>query len=367
MWTSGNGKKEQFLVMVDAYSKWPEERAMSSTTAQHTIEVMQDIFSTHGLPRILVSDNGPQFTSKEFSEYLAHNGVLHRRSAPYHPATNGLAENMVKNVKQWLSKQSCEVRVGVALSEFLRTYRNVPHSTTGRSPAQILFGRALRTRLSFVLPCMSKRVREQLQPQEELSVPRVFSQGACVWIRDFRPNAPCKWMLGTVLSSVGPLHYTVSTQGGFQRKAHIDHLQRRSESSLPSDFMDVSQENEEVIEQLDPCISRKPLAPLQGKTWPAPQLEKDAARSQTETEIIHKAAQQEMADVSTANTPGSDTVLSDPGQQPWTNLGKTAEQPSVMDRSETGTLGTTQDSHMPPPRRHSTRPSRPPRRLIEEL
>ena len=280
---------------------------------------------------------------------------------------------MVKNVKQWLAKQSCEVKVGVALSEFLRTYRNVPHSTTGRSPAQIIFGRALRTRLSFVLPCMSERVREQLQPQEELAVPRVFSQGACVWIRDFRPNAPCKWMPGTVLSSVGPLHYTVSTQGGFQRKAHIDHLLRRSESS---DFMDVSQENEEVTEQLDPCISRKPLAPLQGKTWPAPQLEKnaplqgktwpapqlekDAARSQTETEIIHKAAQQEMTDVRTANTPGSDTVLSDPGQQPWTSIGKTAEQPSGLDRSETGAMGATQNSHMPPPRRHSTRPSRPP-------
>ena len=72
-------------------------------------------------------------------------------------------------------------------------------------------------------------------------------------------------------------------------KAHIDHLLRRSESPLPSDFMDVSQKNEEVIEQLDPCISRKPLAPLQGKTWPGPQLEKDAARSQTET-VIHKAA-----------------------------------------------------------------------------
>ena len=349
----GEWNKKQFLVMVDAYSKWPEVRAMSSTTAQHTIEVMQDIFATHGLPRILVFDNGPQFISKEFSEYFAHNGVLHRRSAPYHPATNGLAENMVKNVKQWLSKQRCEVRVGVALSEFLRTYRNVPHSTTGRSPAQILFGRALRTRLSFVLPCMSERVKEQLQPQEELSVPRAFSQGACVWIRDFRPNAPCKWMPGTVLSSVGPLHYTVSTQGGLQRKAHIDHLQRRSESPLPSDFMDVSQENEEVIEQLDPGISRKQLAPLQGKTWTRPQLDKDAARSQTETEIIHKAAQQEMADVRTANTPGSDTMLSDPGQQPCTNIGKTAEQPSGVDRSETGTMGTTQDSHMPPPRRHS--------------
>ena len=74
-----------------------------------------------------------------------------------------------------------------------------------------------------------------------------------------------------------------------------------------------------------------------------------------------------MADVTTTNTPGSDTVLTDPGQQPETSLGKTAEQPRGMDRSETGAMGTTQDSHMPPPRRHSSRPSRPPRRLIEEL
>ena len=48
----GEWNKRHFLVMVDAYSKWPEVRAMFSTTAQHSIEVMQDIFATHGFPRI---------------------------------------------------------------------------------------------------------------------------------------------------------------------------------------------------------------------------------------------------------------------------------------------------------------------------
>ena len=66
--------------------------------------------------------------SKGIPEYLACNGILHRKSAPYHPATNGLAKNMVKNVKQWLSKPSCGVEFECALSAFLRTYRNVPHS-----------------------------------------------------------------------------------------------------------------------------------------------------------------------------------------------------------------------------------------------
>ena len=109
-------------------------------------------------------------------------------------------------------------------------------------------------------------------------------------------------------------------------------------------------------------IARKDLA-----SAPIREIQHALRLSLSKTEISHKAAQQEMADVRTANTPGSDTMLSDPGLQSWTNMGKTTEQPSGADRSETGTMGITQDSHMPPPRRHSTRPSKPPRLLIEEL
>ena len=148
---------------------------------------------------------------------------------------------------------------------------------------------------------MSERVREQLQPQEGLPVPRLFIPGARVWIRDFRPNAPYKWMPGTILSSVGPLHYTVSTQAGLQRKAHIDHLLRWSESSV-QDFPDVSQETTDVTEQFNPCTTRKPLTQLQGNTQPVPRLE-----IQTETETNNRAAQQETTDVTTTGTPGSDS------------------------------------------------------------
>lgn len=62
----GEWNKRNFLVMVDAYSKWPAVRAMSSTTAQCTREILQDIFATHEFPRILFSDNGPQFIAREF-------------------------------------------------------------------------------------------------------------------------------------------------------------------------------------------------------------------------------------------------------------------------------------------------------------
>ena len=51
-----------------------------------------------------MSDNGPQFTSTGFEEFLQHNDIIHYKSPPYHPSSNGLAEDMVKNVKNHLKK-----------------------------------------------------------------------------------------------------------------------------------------------------------------------------------------------------------------------------------------------------------------------
>ena len=72
----------------------------SSTTSQHTITVLQHLFSMYGLPLQLVSDNGPQFISSDFVEFMKKNGVKHIRCAPYHPSSNGLAEHFVRTFKQ---------------------------------------------------------------------------------------------------------------------------------------------------------------------------------------------------------------------------------------------------------------------------
>ena len=60
------------------------------------------IFSAYGLPEQMVTDNGPQFTSDEFAAFAKGNGIKHIRTAPYHPASNGLAERFVKSFKQSL-------------------------------------------------------------------------------------------------------------------------------------------------------------------------------------------------------------------------------------------------------------------------
>ena len=65
---------------------------MTTTTAETTITALRDIFSRHGLPEILVSENGSQFTSKEFEKFCVNNGIVHCTSAAYEPSTNGQAE-----------------------------------------------------------------------------------------------------------------------------------------------------------------------------------------------------------------------------------------------------------------------------------
>ena len=64
-----------YLIAVDDHSKWPEVHYMSSTTTTKTIQVLRQLFARYGIPEQWVSDNGPQFVSDEFSEFMKENGV----------------------------------------------------------------------------------------------------------------------------------------------------------------------------------------------------------------------------------------------------------------------------------------------------
>ena len=86
------------LVAVDAFLKWPEVFVVKSTSATQSADKLRRIFATHGLPVTLVSDNGPPFLSEEIHRFMTSNGITHRRVPPYHPSSNGMAENMVKSV-----------------------------------------------------------------------------------------------------------------------------------------------------------------------------------------------------------------------------------------------------------------------------
>ena len=108
----------------------------------------------------LVSDNGPPFTSVQFEAFMKSNGILHKRVPPYHPSSNGLAENSVRTVKQALvDKSDKALSVESRIAKFLTTYRSTPHMTTGKTPAELLLKRSPCTHLSLIYPCVEHRMQ----------------------------------------------------------------------------------------------------------------------------------------------------------------------------------------------------------------
>ena len=108
-----------FLVLVDAHSKWLEVVPVSAATSTATIEKLRAIFVTHGLPERIVTD---------IENFLHQNGIAHTQTAPYHPASNGLAERAFQMFKQGI-KRLHEGTVETKLSCFLSQYRLTPHTT----------------------------------------------------------------------------------------------------------------------------------------------------------------------------------------------------------------------------------------------
>lgn len=156
-----------YLVVLDAYSKWPEIiNFKSNTKAYKLIEEFKKLFIRYGLPLHCVTDGGPQFRSELFKTFLKANGVYHSFPPPYYPATNGAAENFVQMFKSKVGKivkggQTLEAVV----NKFLFDYRSVPHCTTGMSPAYMMYKREPRTRFDLLKASIAQTVETRQRAQ----------------------------------------------------------------------------------------------------------------------------------------------------------------------------------------------------------
>ena len=152
-----------FLIVVNSHSKWLDVIFVLIANSVTTIRELRKLFATHGIPEIVVSDNGTAFTSVEF---MARNGIRHLRTAPYHPATNGLAECAVHTFKTAMRKSS-NSSIDARLARFLFHYRTTPNSTTRVSPDELLMGRRLRTHLDQLRPDLATEVYNRQQSQKK--------------------------------------------------------------------------------------------------------------------------------------------------------------------------------------------------------
>ena len=91
---------EYLLVAIDAYSRFLVVEIVQTTSAKSTIVKLEKIFCTHGIPRILKSDNGPSFNSQDFKVFMQEYEINHRRVTPLCPQANSEAENFMKPLSE---------------------------------------------------------------------------------------------------------------------------------------------------------------------------------------------------------------------------------------------------------------------------
>ena len=180
---------KMLMVVINAHSKWPEIFVKENTTAEVTVSTLCSLFASMGLPDQNVSDNGPQFTSDAFRKFASTNGFKHTTGAPYHPSTNGQAERLVQSFKKGMKADKSSRTLQHKPNRFLLACRSAPHATTGLSPAQLLLGRNVKTRLDLIKPDSKREVNKKLLKPT-------------IWVHNYRRGP--KWVQGTVIEQAGP-------------------------------------------------------------------------------------------------------------------------------------------------------------------
>ncbi|XP_026578600.1 uncharacterized protein K02A2.6-like, partial [Pseudonaja textilis] len=169
---AGPTRGHTFLITVDAFSNWLEVNKMKATTTEAVIKKLNRLFATHGLPDVLVSDNGPQFTALAFEQYLK-------------------------------------------VTRMLLLQHITPKSTTNKCPAELLMARKLRSPLDRLHPAYTPE-----KPLGSSSKHRVFKVGDLVFAKNFSGDP--LWIPAQVTQVTGPRSYCLLTTDGRPWKRHID-------------------------------------------------------------------------------------------------------------------------------------------------
>ncbi|UYV80773.1 K02A2.6-like [Cordylochernes scorpioides] len=213
-------KGKYYLLIADYYSRFPELALLEDQTTHSTIMHCKSIFSRHGIPEEVRSDNGLQF-GLEFKKFAKEYGFHHITSSPRFPQSNGFIESMVKNIKNQLKK-------GRDPYLSLLSYQTAPLEN-GYSPAELCMNRKLRTTVPTTPVQLQSRIpdlenlelREKYQRHKKKThfdihhrareLPHL-DKGTRVWVKDLR-------VPGVVLEDAGsPRSYIVNSPKGILRR-----------------------------------------------------------------------------------------------------------------------------------------------------
>ncbi|KAI8430206.1 hypothetical protein MSG28_000554 [Choristoneura fumiferana] len=132
------------LGIIDSFTKFIILRSVKNTKSKTSINVLKEVFSLFGTPKILISDRGTSFTSNEFKAYIDSVGIKHTLNAVATPRANGQIERYNRSVLASLTALchgNDDRDWDLKLTEVQWSLNNTVNQTTGKSPAAIIFGK----------------------------------------------------------------------------------------------------------------------------------------------------------------------------------------------------------------------------------
>ena len=211
-----------YILVVDYFSRYVEVALlMSSQSSQDAIKAVKSIFARHGVPEVVRSDNGLQYSSAEFQKFAKDWAFHSITSSPKYAQSNGEAERAEQTIKSLLKREEDPTKA-------LLSYRSTKQ-LNGYSPAELLFGRNIGTRIPVAESELSPRwqgvgkfreeeeVRKQIQKKcfddhhaakELKDVP----SGTAVWVCDLKVPA------AVTNAAETPRSYIIQTPEGTVRR-----------------------------------------------------------------------------------------------------------------------------------------------------
>ena len=153
------GGFEFLFIAIDKFTKWPEVTAVRKVTAQSAIKFLKELVCHFGVPRRIITNNGTEFMSCAFMQYVHALGCKISFASVEHPRSNGQAERVNAEVLHGLKTRTFDTlqkhgrRWIEELSVVLWSLRTTPNRATAQTPFSLFYGaEAAMPQKSFTSP-----------------------------------------------------------------------------------------------------------------------------------------------------------------------------------------------------------------------